>query len=144
MMRLHRRVVRRRLATVALAAALALPMSFFGRALAQPAPTPPPTTPPAGQPAPAQPAPADAGAPAPATPAPEGAAPDANAAKPQAPADLKTAVENYWHYGKVARYDLANVEGNPILASGPQPVQGLETFEQVAEQRKDNLEQRLP
>src|SRR5580765_3968503 len=63
-------------------------------------------------------------APAPTTPAPE-----ATAAPAPAPSkDVKTSVRDFWHYGKVARYDLASAEGQKILTSGAQPVQILEAF----------------
>jgi hypothetical protein len=84
--------------------------------------------PPAPSPAPA-PAPEATPAPAAATPAPPPTTPppEATAAPAPAPAkDLKTSVRDFWHYGKVARYDLANAEGQKILASGAQPVQILD------------------
>ncbi|HMB94711.1 MAG TPA: hypothetical protein VKK61_01595, partial [Tepidisphaeraceae bacterium] len=56
---------------------------------------------------------------------------------------LKDSVENYWHFGKVARYDLASAEGQKILAAGADPLTVLSTFESVAADRQDNLDQWL-
>jgi hypothetical protein len=55
------------------------------------------------------------------------------------PAELSTAVENYWHYGKIARYDLQNAEGKKILASGAEPTVILEAFEKTSTNRGDDL-----
>jgi hypothetical protein len=52
---------------------------------------------------------------------------------------LYSAVENYWHYGKIARYDLAAPEGQKLLGMNAEPIKVLATFEQVAAARKDNL-----
>jgi hypothetical protein len=121
------------------------------------APTAPTAAPvaPEGTPAPAPSgAPAEAPA-APAAPAaPEGApaapaaapAAQANAAAPAQPAvdaELKDAVENFWHYGKIARYDLALAEAQKILAKKDKPAEVLVAFEQTADERKDNLDQWL-
>ncbi len=65
------------------------------------------------------------------------------ATSPGANSDLKSAVENYWHYGKIARYDLAAAEGKKILDAKPDPETVLSTFEAVAAERKDNLDQWL-
>jgi hypothetical protein len=130
---------------------------------ANPPAAPPPAAPAAGDngaapaapaaPAPAAPAAGDNGAaPAPAAPAAgdNGAAPapaptDATAT-PAAPAvapDLTTLVDNFWHYGKIARYDLAVSTGNQILANGAPPADVLTAFEKAASDRKDNLDQWL-
>lgn len=53
------------------------------------------------------------------------------------PAELRSAVENFWHYGKIARYDLAAAEGQKIIAAKATPVPVLLAFEQVAMERKD-------
>ena len=82
----------------------------------------------------AQEAPATAAAPAeasalmamPATTAPANVTPE-----------LKSAVDNYWYYSKVARYDLAAAEGNKIVGSGAQPLDVLVAFEQVAAEHQD-------
>jgi hypothetical protein len=57
-----------------------------------------------------------------------------------APVDLATAVENYWHYGKIARYDLQNAEGKKILDAGTDPTALLELFEKTASRHGDNLD----
>jgi hypothetical protein len=99
--------------------------------------------------APATPAtPADSGAAPAAAPAATPAAPDASAtaaapALPPISGDLKTLVDNFWHYGKIARYDLAVANGNAILASNPAPADVLSAFEMAAADRKDNLDQWL-
>jgi hypothetical protein len=121
---------------------------------AAPATPPPATAAPAdsGAATPAAPAAGDTGT-TPATPAPAGdatatqapAAGDATAT-PAAPAvapDLKTLVDNFWHYGKIARYDLATAAGNQILASSPAPADVLTAFEQSSSDRKDNLDEWL-
>jgi hypothetical protein len=115
----------------------------------------------AATPAPAAPAGGDNGAaPAtPAAPAAPAAAPAADAtaapvaapaadaaATPAAPAvapDLTTLVDNFWHYGKIARYDLAISTGNQVLANGASPANVLTAFEAAANARKDNLDQWL-
>ena len=93
--------------------------------------------------------PADAAAPAaPAAPAPQDpaavpAAPADAAAPAEIPQELRSAVENYWHYGKIARYDLAAAEGEKILAAKDQPVAVLRAFEEVAQERNDSLDEWL-
>src|SRR5207247_4232776 len=106
------------------------------------APAPAPAAPaPAVPAAPAAPAPA---APAPAAPAapaetqPAAAAPAAPAAKPaDANQELKDAVENFWHFGKVVRYDLAAAAAQQIMAHKDQPLQVLEAFEDTAKRHED-------
>ncbi len=119
-----------------LAASLSLPLAAGWRVFGQepPAPTTPPTTPPT--PAPATPAPGDATTPAtpPAAPAPT---PLANLPENE---PLKDSVENFWHYGKIARYDVATAEGQRILAQNPDPVTLLAIFEDVADRHHDNLD----
>ena len=84
-------------------------------------------------------APADATA----APAPESAA----APAPPTPGSLLDNVKDFWHYGKVARYDLANISGQKILAANAEPVKVVEAFEQmIAEQQAytqqhDNLDE---
>src|SRR3954469_12022596 len=90
-------------------ATLVLPLSSITARADEPVGGAPPA-PAAPSPAPA-PAPAATPAPAAATPAlaPTTPAPEATAAPAPAPAkDLKTSVRDFWHYGKVARYDLAS------------------------------------
>ncbi|WP_428939887.1 hypothetical protein [Fontivita pretiosa] len=64
-------------------------------------------------------------------------------AAPPVNREIRNAVENYWHYGKVARYDLAAAEGQKVLASTATPLELLQTFEAVAAERKDNLDEWL-
>jgi CheY-like chemotaxis protein len=115
---------------------------------AEPA-TPAPEAPAPAAPAPAAPAPAAEptapAAPAPAAPAPAAPAPAAAAAPApgQPDAELKGSVENFWHYGKIARYDLATAEAQKILAHKDKPIEVLAAFEQTANERKDNLDQWL-
>ncbi len=98
-----------------------------------PAPTPP-TAPPAAGTTPAAPAAGDAAA-APAAPA---AGPNPVTLPENEP--LKDSVENFWHYGKIARYDVAAAEGQRILAQNPEPTQLLSMFEAVAALHQDNLD----
>ncbi|HSV16526.1 MAG TPA: hypothetical protein VLI90_19845, partial [Tepidisphaeraceae bacterium] len=56
---------------------------------------------------------------------------------------LKDSVENFWHYGKIARYDIASAEGQHILSLNADPQQLLSTFESVAQAHHDNLDQWL-
>jgi hypothetical protein len=66
---------------------------------------------------------------------------DAQPAAAQGEINLETAVENFWHFGKIARYDVAVAQARQILASGADPAEVLATFERVTTQRRDNLEQ---
>jgi hypothetical protein len=143
----------RSLFRVVFACSLSVPIAWTASTSAQdaapapaagaPAPKPAPKAPtPAAPAAPATPAPAaDAPAPAAETPA---AAPASAAAKP-AEADpkqeLKDAVDNFWHYGKIARYDLATAAGQQIIAAKDKPQDILENFERVAQERGDDLDQ---
>jgi CheY-like chemotaxis protein len=81
---------------------------------------------------------------------PSAAAPAAQPAAAAAPAEpidparqLDQSVENYWHYGKIARYDLAAASGQQILQMNSDPKAIKDAFEKVARQRKDNLEEWL-
>ncbi len=60
------------------------------------------------------------------------------AATPQAAAsaDLARSVDDFWHYAKIARYDLAVAEAQKVLAKKDQPLRVLEAFEQVAAERE--------
>lgn len=76
----------------------------------------------------------------------DAAAPAAQAAPAQVPEELQRAVANYWHYGKIARYDLQAAEGEKILAHASDPVAVLEAFNRHLETTRfngqtDNLEQ---
>jgi hypothetical protein len=55
-------------------------------------------------------------------------------------ADLRKTAEDFWHFGKIARYDLASRAGNTILASGDDPQTILVAFEAVAAERNDDLD----
>jgi hypothetical protein len=112
-------------------AAPAAPPAAAPDATATPAAPAAPAATPDATATPAAPAAADATG-APATPA-----------GPQVAPDLKTTVDNFWHYGKIARYDLANTEGNKILSSGSSAADVLSAFELAATDRKDNLDQWL-
>jgi hypothetical protein len=72
---------------------------------------------------------------------PPAIAQDAAAAAPASavPAELQTAVENYWHYGKIARYDLQAAEAQKITAAGAEPAVVLAAFEKTAAGRNDDL-----
>jgi hypothetical protein len=76
-------------------------------------------------------------------PAPPAGGQPAAAAAPSVAPEVRNAVDNYWHYGKIARYDLAAAEGQKVLASGADPAAILLAFEQVAAERQDNLDQWL-
>ncbi len=147
----------RSIRTLALAAALAVPamaLPAFGQdAPATPAPATPPAAP-GGDTPPATP-PAAPGGDAPATPpaAPGGdaatTAPAAGAAAAPSPVNLpaneplKDSVDSYWHYAKVARYDVAAAEGQRVLGQNPDPDLLLSIFEAVAADHHDNLDASL-
>jgi hypothetical protein len=78
---------------------------------------------------------------APATVAPAAEAPATAAAA--ADTSLQSAADSFWHYAKIARYDLAKVELQKLLDQKEQPVAVLEALEKVAADRKDNLDQWL-
>ena len=75
------------------------------------------------------------------------AAPTDAAAQPAGPTSLQQSVKDFWFYGKVARYDLANIEGQKILNSGAQPREVLEAFDKMLDsqstlnRQKDNLDE---
>ncbi len=62
------------------------------------------------------------------------------AARPAPDAALTTAVENFWHYGKIARYDLAANEAKTILEKKDDPTAVLDAFVAVSSARNDNLD----
>lgn len=116
-----------------LACSLSAPLTVVNLAFAQVAPPPAPSVPAA-----------------PGEAAPGGAAPPSIPAAPAAPAitipenePLKDSVENFWHYGKIARYDIAAAEAQHILAQNTDPQQLLTLFEQTARSHHDNLDQWL-
>lgn len=64
-------------------------------------------------------------------------------AEPAIPRELLTSVENYWHYGKIGRYELQAAAAQNLLAAGADPQVVLRAFEQVVaerEQQGDSLE----
>ncbi len=128
-------------ATPAPAAPTAAPVAPEGTAA--PAPSGAPAEAPAAPAAPATPAAPEAPPAAPAAAAPGAQANATTPAQPAADAELKDAVENFWHYGKIARYDLALAEAQKILAKKDKPADVLAAFEQTADERKDNLDQWL-
>ena len=63
------------------------------------------------------------------------------ATQPDADKELKTLVETVWHFGKVARYDLAKEAGEQILAKyADKPADVLKAFQAAAKERGDNLD----
>ena len=57
---------------------------------------------------------------------------------------LLDAIDTFWHYGKIARYDLAVDAGNAVLDNhASDPVAFMRGFEAVAQRRGDNLDQWL-
>lgn len=68
----------------------------------------------------------------------------AASAQPRVNPELRTSVDRFWHFAKVANYAAASAEGQQILQTyGSEPVQVMLAFEQVAGQRRDNLDQWL-
>jgi hypothetical protein len=53
---------------------------------------------------------------------------------------LADQVDTFWHYGKIARYDLAAATGDQIVASNPDPAALLEAFEAVSERHGDQID----
>jgi len=53
---------------------------------------------------------------------------------------LRKDVENFWHYGKIGKYDLSADAANKVLTSGKDPVEVLKTFEAIAEDSKDKID----
>jgi len=111
----------------------------------RPAPVPVPKPADATAPKPADataPKPADAAAPTPtAPPTPTTASPDAPpplAPIPQAN-PLMSSADNFWHYAKIAKYDLAAAEGQKLLDSGASAQDLLGAFQGVASDRKEDL-----
>ena len=52
------------------------------------------------------------------------------------PTELLTNVENYWHYGKIGRYELQSRFGQAIIDSGAEPIEVLRAFEKVVSERE--------
>lgn len=112
--------------------------SLFAQATPKPAASKP------AAPRPAAPKPdADAAAPA-ATDKPAAAAPatqPAPAAQIPQNQSLRDDVEDFFHYGKVARYDLAVAYGNKILSRPEPPLEILKAFEAAADALRTPIEQ---
>lgn len=70
----------------------------------------------------------------------DAAVPAAAAAAPAVDAELRKNVENFWHYGKIGKYDLSADAANKVLGSGKDSVEILRAFESVAEESKDKLD----
>ena len=70
----------------------------------------------------------------------DAATPAAPAAAPAVDPGLRKDVENFWHYGKVGKYDLSADAANKVLGSGKDPVDILRAFEAVAEDSQDKLD----
>jgi hypothetical protein len=100
------------LSAVALAAAMATPLIPTSQLFAQ-APAPAPA--------------ANPDAPPPLTPAAATVSPAAAAA------------ENFWHYAKIAKYDLAAAEGQKLLEANTPAPELLQAFQAVARDRRDDL-----
>lgn len=62
-------------------------------------------------------------------------------ATPEQVAEVRGPVENFWHYGKIGRYELAAAEAEKVVNAEVPPVAVLMAFEEVAQQRRDNLDQ---
>ncbi len=60
---------------------------------------------------------------------------DAKADVAQVPKELQQDVEDYWHYGKIARYDLAAAKAQSILNATADPRAVLQAFEDVVRTR---------
>ena len=143
--------------TFALSSSLILPASYI-IARADDTNTPPAAapsgdtaTPPTDNSTPATPATPAAGDNSAATPptdntTPAPAAADNSAASQPAQTEaeanptLNDLVDTYWHYGKIARYDLAAAAGQKILSSGSDPSTILMTFEGVSAKHSDNID----
>src|SRR5258708_1042819 len=110
---------------VALACSLSFPLLYGSTAhpppqpiqLAQPPPPPPPDAPPPPPRPPPAPAPAPEAAPAapaaPPTTEPAAAVPEVGVNE-----TLLQKVDDFWHYGEIARYDLQAAIGTKIIAEG--------------------------
>jgi hypothetical protein len=59
---------------------------------------------------------------------------------PAAQPSLNDLVDTFWHYGKIARYDLAADAGTKILQSGADPNAILQAFENVSARHNDTID----
>jgi hypothetical protein len=129
-----------------LACCLAAPATWFAAraddTTAPPANVPAPDN---AAPAPAAPAamPDNTAAPSEASttqPAEAAESPAASAAEPEAKPTLDDLTDTFWHYGKIARYDLAADAGQKILDSGADAGAILMSFEAVAARHNDTID----
>ena len=67
-------------------------------------------------------------------------APAASAAEPEAKPTLDDLTDTFWHYGKIARYDLAADAGKKILDCGADASAILTSFEMVAARHNDMID----
>jgi len=56
-----------------------------------------------------------------------------------APNPLAAGAEDYWHFAKTAKYDLAVQAGQKLLDANPNPQELLAAFQGVASERRDDL-----
>jgi hypothetical protein len=66
--------------------------------------------------------------------------PAASAVEPEAKPTLDDLTDAFWHYGKIARYDLAADAGRKILDSGADANAILMSFEAVAARHNDTID----
>lgn len=59
-------------------------------------------------------------------------------AQPDIPPALLTQVENYWHYGKIGRYELQATAAEAVLAQADDPQVVLRAFEKVVADREES------
>jgi hypothetical protein len=67
--------------------------------------------------------------------------PDAPPPLPGVPAanPLTSGAEDFWHFAKTAKYDLATAAGKRLLDANPNPTELLQAFQGVASERRDDL-----
>ena len=68
------------------------------------------------------------------------AKPAPTAAKVPQDQKLRDDVDDFWHYGKIERYDLAVEFGNKILSRSEPPAEILKAFQEIAKEHKDKLD----
>ncbi len=74
----------------------------------------------------------------------EAAGTEGAASQPASPQEaLRNAVEDFWHYAKIARYDLANGAAKRIQSLNAAPLDVRNAFYATAADRKDNLDKWL-
>jgi hypothetical protein len=55
--------------------------------------------------------------------------------------ELRSAVNDYWHFAKIGRYDAALAKGQAVLDAGEDPLVVLAAFEAIAKAGNDDLDQ---